>query len=495
MAATGRVATDVTMDVADMKLGSQQAAQSLKKIASEALKTNEKLKSLIFFEKLKLGFAGITKAIGSCLRAFNALFNVIKNPVSQIPFLSGFVGFADSVVQGTLQTYNLSRAIGATVNEMQALSLAAEKFGLEVSTLYEPISKLPRKIQEAAAGFGDSASVFASLPGLDLAALREQRPFEQLKTVADALNNVNDLNQRLFLMTKIFEESGPKFQQLFAAGSKGIEEFEQLVKDLGLTLEDVDIAKFRELDWLSTQLSRSWGAIVRDALLEVSPSMIKFMTVLKELLKDKGFREAITESITNLFSALGVIFMDFLNSALAFVGGIDNIVKFILKTTEVIKLIAENISAILISPGFWAARKLYASTQPQKDPTQSFADNLGIDIDVLKELIAVIKKNMEELKLPENKPDWKLPMVEVAKALNKFAEKVTYSVFGGQGGQSSQAGALPLLGTQAGAELMLANLESGYREPKEVVLLKRIEKVLIKIEQQPDLVVGVNGAL
>ena len=95
---------------------------------------------------------------------------------------------------------------------------------------------------------------------------------------------------------------------------------------------------------------------------------------------------------------------------------------------------------------------------------------------------------MEELKDVANMPNWEPAAVaqKVAKALDKFSEKVTYSVFGGQGPQGRQNSSLPLLGTQAGVELMLANLANGCRETKEVVLLKRIEKVLIRIEQQPD---------
>lgn len=497
MAATSRIATDVTMNVADVKLGSQQAAQSMKKVGDAAKKINSQLQRLVFFEKLKLGFAAITKGISTALRGFDRLFEAMRNPVSQIPFLKGFVTFADSIVQSTLQVYNLSRAIGANVNEMQALSLAAEKFGIEVTSLYEPISKLPRKIQEAAAGFGDSAAVFDQLPGIDLAALREMRPFEQLKAVADALNKVQDLNQRLYLMTKIFEESGPKFQQLFATGAKGIEEFEQAIEDLGLSLTKEDIAKFRELNWLSIQLSRAWQTLSRDALLEVSPSLIQFLTALKELLKDKGFRGKVTEAFVNLFTALGSLFMNFLNSTLELVGGIENVVTAVLKVSEMLQLIVDNISAVLISPAFWAVSKAWQAVKPNKEPNQRWVDNLGLDIDLFKEVIDNLKKNMEELKEVANMPDWEPAPVaqKVAKVLDKFAEKVTYSVFGGQGPQGRQTSSLPLLGTQAGVELMLANLASGYRETKEVVLLKKIEKVLIRIEQQPDIAVGVNGAV
>ena len=123
------------------------------------------------------------------------------------------------------------------------------------------------KIQ-AAAGFGDSVAVFSQLPGVNIDALRDLGAKEggiaQLKVVADSLNQVADNNQKLYLLTKIFEETGPKFQQLFELGSKGIDGFIKKVKELGISLDAEGIAKIKILNLEMAQLGASWSALSRD---------------------------------------------------------------------------------------------------------------------------------------------------------------------------------------------------------------------------------------
>ena len=117
-----------------------------------------------------------------------------------------FSEFVNSTTSAVLDQFNLGRAIDANVNEMQALALAAQDVGLEVNQLYEPISKLPRKIQEAAAGFGDSVAVFSQLPGIDINALRDLVPQKegcvQLKVVADSLKKVTDKTKSCIYLQK-----------------------------------------------------------------------------------------------------------------------------------------------------------------------------------------------------------------------------------------------------------------------------------------------------
>ena len=306
------------MNTEGIKYGVQQANNSLKKLVSVSKNADKQIKQLVFFEKLKLGLRAVRAGINLVTSSFNGMLNAFKNPASAIPFLSSFASFIQSTNDSILQVYNLGVAIGANVNEMQALQLAAKDVGLEFNQLYEPISKLPRKIQEAAMGFGDSAKVFAQLPGLDLDALRNlgatQGPFAQLKVVADALKRVTDQNQKLYLLTKIFEETGPKFQRLFALGSEGIEKFEKLVVKLGLSLKDLDVAKALELNRAFDNISKAWSALTRESVLKISPELIVYMDRLTTLITDPAFRTKVVDNVSSLLSSLSKNFYDFASS-------------------------------------------------------------------------------------------------------------------------------------------------------------------------------------
>ena len=79
---------------------------------------------------------------------------------------------------------------------------------------------------------------------------------------------------------------------------------------------------------------------------------------------------------------------------------------------------------------------------------------------------------------------------------DKFIEKITFkaasnAASGAAPGKLSAADAT----TQAGVELMLKSIDDGYKETKEVTMLKKIEKVLQKIEKKADgPIVNVQGA-
>ena len=239
------VSTAITMNAEGVKFAVKQANESLKKLVGVAKQSDSALKQIAFLKKLEVGLKAINIAFKTATGAFRGLLRGLSDPTAQIPFLNSFSEFVNSTTAAVLDQFNLGKAIDANVNEMQALALAAQDVGLGVNQLYEPISKLPRKIQEAAAGFGDSVAVFSQLPGIDINALRDLGATKgcvaQLKVVADSLKKVTDQNQKLYLLTKIFEETGPKFRQLFDLGSKGIEKFEERVEKLGLSLTNIDM--------------------------------------------------------------------------------------------------------------------------------------------------------------------------------------------------------------------------------------------------------------
>lgn len=473
-----RVATAATMNVEGIKFGVKQANDSLKKLVSVSKESDKSLKTLAFFKKWEVGLKVLTQSFRALTRGFGVMLKGLSKPLQNIPFVNSFSEFVNSTVKGTLEQYNLGFAIGANVNEMQALALAAQDVGLEVNQLYEPISKLPRKIQEAAMGFGDSAKVFGQLPGIDINALRDlgatEGPIAQLKVVADALKQVTDQNQKLYLLTKIFEETGPKFQQLFALGGQGIEKFERLVKELGLELSLLDISKFKELNTLMKQLGASWQALSRDALLKVSPDLIAFLNAIKEILSDKGMREKIVDTIADLFTSVGTMFLNFTNAFLTFTGQVATLI--------------DNLSyAVVDVPRelgkMWSGDFTPAGESADgKSALERFLELNRIQIEKLNAYWEAVLERQAALKeaAKPGKADFQPPLAD------KFMDKITFKALSNAASATPGKLSAAEATTQAGVELMLKSKDDGYKETREVTLLKKIEKVLQKIEKKPE---------
>lgn len=520
------ISTAVTMNAEGVKFAVQQASESLKKLVGVAKQSDSALKQIAFLKKLEVGLKAINIAFKTATGAFRGLLRGLSDPTAQIPFLNSFSEFVNSTTAAVLDQFNLGKAIDANVNEMQALALAAQDVGLEVNQLYEPISKLPRKIQEAAAGFGDSVAVFSQLPGIDINALRDlgatKGGVAQLKAVADSLKKVTDQNQKLYLLTKIFEETGPKFKQLFDLGSKGIEKFEARVEKLGLSLTNIDIAKFKILNIQMRELSASWSALGRDVLLKISPSLIAFLEIVKETITDPEFRNKFVNTISGVMSDVGSAFLEFGHAFLDFSSQIAYLVDTI---TQATKMLLPNMKSgisdteaarrfnmyesILNRPA-WMGNKLQPWQQKQyeeardqlagegKFKNESKAFNainrmLAGGRASLEGIQARIDKRAAEIEAQSKKgaATYKPP----TEAIDKFIEKISYRAV-----SNAASGAAPGklsgadISTSAGLEMFLKSFEPGYGEDKQVTLLKEIKKEIIKGNQKEDKTAELAGA-
>ena len=510
------VSTAATMNVEGIKFGVKQASDSLKKLVSVSKQSDSALKQIAFLKKLELGLKAINIGFKAVTGAFRGFLKGLSNPTAQLPFLDSFADFVNSTTQATLDQFNLGKAIDANVNEMQALALAAQDVGLEVNQLYEPISKLPRKIQEAAAGFGDSVAVFSQLPGIDINALRDlgatKGGVAQLKVVADSLKKVTDQNQKLYLLTKIFEETGPKFRQLFDLGSQGIEKFEERVEKLGLSLTNIDISKFKTLNIQMRELSASWSALGRDVLLKISPSLIAFLEIVKETITDPKFRENFVSTVSGVMSDVGSAFLEFGSAFLDFSSQIAYLVDTVTQATKaLLPNMKSGISDMEATRRFnmyesilnrpeWMGNKLQPWQQKQYDEARNQLSGEGKFKNESKALNAInriiaggrarlgdvqsrIDKRAAEIEAQSKKgaATYKPP----TEAIDKFIEKISYRAV-----SNAASGAAPGklsgadINTAAGLETFLKSFEPGYGEAKEVVLLKEIKKEIIKGNNQ-----------
>ncbi|MGI9448295.1 MAG: hypothetical protein ACR2NI_11640 [Pirellulales bacterium] len=512
---TSRVATAVTMDVTDVKFAVKQATDGLKNLVGVAKQSDKSLSTLAFFKKWEVGLKVFNKIVGIATNSTKTFFNVLKNPISGIPIIGRLVEpfeqFVKQTTKATLDQFNLGRAIGASFDEMQALALAAQDVGLEVNQLYEPISKLPRKIQEAAAGFGDSVAVFSQLPGVNIDALRDLGAKEggiaQLKVVADSLNQVADNNQKLYLLTKIFEETGPKFQQLFELGSKGIDGFIKKVKELGISLDAEGLAKLKILNLEMAQLGASWSALSRDILIEISPSLIAFLRIIKETVADPNFRKTFTENIVGLFETVGSAFLEFTTYFIGFTDKVADLIEDIRQFGKVffkneqtgksdwaaadavtalnrIKFLKESVGLTLNENEqkrldmFTAQLAGGLDTQELSKNAAAWNDGVGFIVKRLKALQEEIDARAAKIRKDNKEAGWQKP----AEAVDKFIEKISFRAV-----SNAASGAAPGklsgadINTSAGLEMFLKSFEPGYGEAKEVVLLKKSVKVQEKI--------------
>ncbi|MGI9446214.1 MAG: hypothetical protein ACR2NI_00990 [Pirellulales bacterium] len=509
-----RVATAVTMNAEDIKFGVKQANDSLKKFVSVSKQADNSLKTLKFISVWRAAFDTIGFVMKTVTGTFNKLVRAISNPIAELPFVNAMKSFIDKTVEAAEVQRNLAISLGISMEQFAGLRLAAETTGISLTQLYEPISKLPRKIDDALRGLSDALTTFQRLPGINLDELGSKKPFEQFTTVIDAINKMPNIGERFAVINKIFEESGLKFRQFFATGSSGLKELINLAKQLDIIPSEDDLAKIRAVKKEMIIIGQQWEAIARDVLIEISPELIAFLKTVRDYLSDPKFKENLVTTIKDAFLNFAKGFMKFIDAVIKIADILGGLYDWFMRENKVEKQVnkATGVAVAGIGAGGFAPivlpAKLALNKTEKVEATaeQSLAKGVGGLLDFftgsefsgkLEDNKKMVQKAIDEQRaVLKNAQDLGGEAARVAGAAGKFIDKITYTVAsnaasGSAPGKLSAADAT----TQAGVELMLKSIDDGYKETKEVTMLKKIEKVLQKIEKKADApAVNLQGA-
>ncbi len=505
-----RVATAVTMNAEGIKFGVQQANDSLKKLVTVSKQTDNSLKTLKFLETWKTVFGAVSTGVRSVIQTFNSLVRAISNPISQIPFVSAMSEFVKKTVEATEVQRNLATALGVSMEQFAGLRLAAETTGVSLTQLYEPISKLPRKIDDALRGMSDALTTFQRLPGVDLNKLGDAKPFDQFQIVIDAINKMPNIGERFAVINKIFEESGLKFRQFFATGSSGLKELIKLAKDLNLVPSRDDLANIRVLKKELVIIGQQWEAISRDVLIEISPELITFLKTVRDYLSDEKLRKNLVEGISSAFLKFSETIIKFIDEVVKIVGFLSKIVDFFTpsKKPETLEgALAQKPMgtytggsfqwlwgpAFLGDPELKRIKKQNTFKVNEKEETNFFGDLFKDWQKNRAKMLADLEEERKRLK--ENMDLNSKSGRQAQENVDKIIEKISYRAV-----SNAASGAAPGklsgadINTSAGLEMFLKSFEPGYGEDKQVTVLKEIKKEIIKGNQQQDKTAELAGA-
>jgi len=146
-----------------------------------------------------------------------------------------------------------SRALDLTINQLQAVHLAAEKAGTSTKTVEMAVQRMVRRLAEAKQGRGE-ALVALEMLGLDPKKLGAQSAFQALRTIADAMNQVEDANTRLLIAFKLFDSEGARpMVELLSQGSKGLDEMKRKMSGLA-SMSEQTAANIEQLNDAMTEI-------------------------------------------------------------------------------------------------------------------------------------------------------------------------------------------------------------------------------------------------
>lgn len=198
------------------------------------------------------------------------------------------LGASVSRAMGNLLSYGdkldkMSQRLGVSVESLRQLDVIAKYCGTSLEGVESNITKMNNAIGEAITGSQQAADKFSKL-GLSIADLQSLNPDEAFKTVLSSLSKVNSQSQRTALAIDIFGKSASSLFPLINSGSKGIEEMENKLKELGITMSEDDADKLASLTDSMTSFKQSLFQLTQNLLIGITPALTALSDTLSKVL-------------------------------------------------------------------------------------------------------------------------------------------------------------------------------------------------------------------
>ena len=178
---------------------------------------------------------------------------------------------------------------------LQQLEFAADQSGVSAETLTGGIKKLTLMIGQAANGSKEAADTLKSF-GFSAKQLQSLSPEQQFMRIADKISEIPSAAGRAAAAVKVFGKSGIEMTGLFAGGLDDITKLMQDAKDIGIGLDDQQLAQIAAADDSLQKMYASISAMVDQVAVGLAPAF-----------------EAVSEKVTGLIGPVTKLFDTFNN--------------------------------------------------------------------------------------------------------------------------------------------------------------------------------------
>lgn len=213
------------------------------------------------------------------------------------------------------QIKNSAEALGLTTKAYQELTYAADKNGLTQEQLAMGLKAVNARLNDVRmqGKDGESAKLFRDM-GLSAKELIDLSPDQQLRKIADAAKTMGNSAQRNARLARILgEEAGPKFAELLAGGSAGLDELSAAAERYGVVVSREMLDRADDLAEAQTELKASIKGLSFAVGTELTPEARKLVEQFREwIVANRGviatrvgeFVRAMIPAMTGLAQAL-----------------------------------------------------------------------------------------------------------------------------------------------------------------------------------------------
>lgn len=229
------------------------------------------------------------RSVNPVTRAFSALTAVAVGTAGTLSALSLDItkGLAVGMVGVGAAAWGLQSRIGdlaGVADEaaqtglsgefLQKLEFAADQSGVSAETLTQSVKKLTVTIGQASSGNAEATRTLKEF-GLTAKDLQSLSPEQQFLKIADKISQIPTAAGRASAAVKVFGKSGIEMTGLFAGGLDDITKLMKDAQDIGIGLDDEQLARVAAADDSLQKMYASIGAMVDQVAVGLAPAFEK----------------------------------------------------------------------------------------------------------------------------------------------------------------------------------------------------------------------------
>jgi hypothetical protein len=234
---------------------------------------------------ISIGFKTDKKAINETNRAitgFKTRFAIAATAASYA--FKVIKDFFTDIAAATLDSEELARSLGISLNELTAMQQAAQKFRIKPEQFSGVLSMLQKDLNEFVQGFGRLPELARQI-GIEIA--RDTTPIQLFDKIIEKIREIEDEQQRIRIASAIFgEQLGVRISDL----SQNFDGFKESVKDAYEELQKLpDITpEAKAYEQAVNGMGQAFDRLVRQLGTYVFPALEKLFNYLEYVSKFYG---------------------------------------------------------------------------------------------------------------------------------------------------------------------------------------------------------------
>lgn len=309
--------------------------------------------------KLDGDSASLIRELNKANEASKSTFNEMKREAAAVAAKFAVIATAAGAAFAALtkasfesidQLAKTADRLGVSTEALQTLQLAAELAGVSQEQLTKSLQKQQKALVDASDGSVTAERAFARL-GLNVQALIKLPADQQFAAIAEAIGSIESPTRRNAIAFEIWGAKAGEMINLAMGGTEGMKEFEQLLKDLNVTVSRFDASKIEQANDAMVVAGMAFKGVGNTIAVAVSP----YITQLAKDFTDSaraagGFKTEVTNAVEGAAVPLGFLADRIFDTNQAFRVLAAGVLAFGAATVGVFAEVATKIDSLIVQP-------------------------------------------------------------------------------------------------------------------------------------------------